>query len=329
MKGPSDSEPMGVHYGIIPGCGKKPTLLQPGAQILGMTFGIYADPVETVVVDMPNGHREVRVKVAMRRQSDQQIVSYGFGSCSTMEGKYRYRKGDAVVTDRPVPKAYWDVRQSNPDEAQKLLGGKGFGTKKVDGQWFITEGSTEQVEHNNPADYYNTVAKIAFKRAYVHGTINATACSDIFTQDIEDMTDVLKGSTQFVDAGPAPYEQKEKKTDNPPQQEAQKPAEKRDENPDKIQEAPAEHKAPPEAAFLSEQAVKAVTDAFEKLSPVFNSDWLEHVVGYPSVEWTVEHRSKFMKLYKAINTRRLSLQDAKAALQCESPCIESLLEKVK
>jgi hypothetical protein len=43
-------------------------------------------------------------------------------------------------------------------------------------------------ENPNIADVYNTVLKMAKKRAHVDATITACAASDIFTQDVEDMS---------------------------------------------------------------------------------------------------------------------------------------------
>lgn len=43
-----------------------------------------------------------------------------------------------------------------------------------------------RVEHDNPADYYNTCLKMGKKRAFVDALLTCTAASDIFTQDIED-----------------------------------------------------------------------------------------------------------------------------------------------
>ena len=42
-----------------------------------------------------------------------------------------------------------------------------------------------RVEHDNPADYYNTALKMAKKRAQVDATLTVTAASDFFTQDLE------------------------------------------------------------------------------------------------------------------------------------------------
>lgn len=179
------------HYGTIPGCGDKPTLLQPGAQKLLMTFRL-APEYEVFQTDLEKGHREYRVQATLKSIQSGTFVGQGVGCCSTMEGKFRFRVAPKKVTDRPVPKEYWELRGKDPKAAQQLLGGSGFSTKKDEnGQWMITEGTSEKVEHDNPADYYNTVLKMAKKRALVDATITATAASDIFTQDIEDMPEVI------------------------------------------------------------------------------------------------------------------------------------------
>ena len=97
-----------------------------------------------------------------------------------MEAKYRFRTGEVTNTGKPVPQEYWNERDKN------LIGGSGFGTKKIDGKWMIVR-QGEKIEHDNPADYYNTVLKMAKKRAHVDAMLTATAASDIFTQDLEDL----------------------------------------------------------------------------------------------------------------------------------------------
>src|SRR5690606_22905756 len=51
------------------------------------------------------------------------------------------------------------------------------------------QGKVEQKKQvrTNPADVANTILKMAKKRAQVDAVITATAASDIFTQDIEDL----------------------------------------------------------------------------------------------------------------------------------------------
>lgn len=182
-----DAMQEGQHFGTIPGCGDKPTLLLPGAEKLALMFGFATEYVITQT-DIAGGHREYNVRCKIHHRATGQFVGEGVGVCSTMEGKYRFRVAPKKLTNRPVPSDYWDARRSDPKKAQEILGGPAYGTKKDEnGQWMITEGGNVKVEHDNPADYYNTIIKMATKRAYIHAIKTATASSDIFTQDIEDM----------------------------------------------------------------------------------------------------------------------------------------------
>ncbi len=185
----------GEHYGAIPGCGDKKTLLQPGAQKLTMTFRLAPD-YNIQEVNLDRGHKEYRVTCTLRSIQSGTFVGQGVGCCSTMESKYRWRQGEGTPTGKPVPKAYWVDR--NPE----LLGGKGFIPRKIDNQWVICE-KGEKVENDNPADTYNTVLKMAKKRAFVDATITATAASDIFTQDVGDEETRLEDDKMPQDA-PAP-----------------------------------------------------------------------------------------------------------------------------
>jgi hypothetical protein len=175
----------GEHYGKIPGCGDKPTLLKAGAEKLSFTFRL-APTYEIRRDDLPNGHREFEVVCTLTHINTQAVLAQGVGSCTTMESKYRFRPGLVVDTGKPVPREYWDLRTSDPKAAQAALGGHGLSTKKIDGVWHVVE-KGETVENDNPADQYNTVLKMAKKRAYVDAILSATAASDIFTQDLEDM----------------------------------------------------------------------------------------------------------------------------------------------
>ena len=128
----------GEHYGTIPGCGPKPTLLKPGAEKLAMTFRL-APKFEVAISNLPGGHREYEIVCSLYTAGGE-FVGQGVGCCSTMESKFRY----------------------------------------------VWKGG-ERVEHPDPADKFNTVKKISKKRALVDAILTATAASDIFTQDIEEM----------------------------------------------------------------------------------------------------------------------------------------------
>ncbi len=176
------------HFGTIPGT-KKPSLYKPGAEKLSLTFRLRPE-YDIRRSDLPNGHREYEVVCTLYHIPTGQSVGQGVGSATTMEGKYRYRTGPVEFTGTPVPREYWNSRDVN------LLGGKGFVAKKNDaGKWEIAIRG-EMVEHDNPADYYNTVLKMAKKRAHVDAILTATAASDIFTQDVEDMPEVIPGAAE-------------------------------------------------------------------------------------------------------------------------------------
>lgn len=159
-----------VHYGTIPGT-DKPALRKPGAEKIGLTFRLAAS-FKVQAENLPGGHREYAVTCQLTTR-DGTLVGEGIGVCSTMEGKYRYRWDP---TGQRVPQEYWDSR----DPA--LLGGPQYVPRKKDNVWWIYQ----RVEHDNPADYYNTVAKMAKKRAHVDATLTSTAASDIFDQDTDD-----------------------------------------------------------------------------------------------------------------------------------------------
>ena len=175
----------GEHYGVIPGCGPKPTLLKPGAEKLALVFRL-APSFEIIQTDIPVGHREYRVVCTLTHINTGRFLGSGLGCCSTMEGKYRYRHAE-----RACPKC------GSPTiiKGKKQYGGGwicwkkkgGCGAKWGDGAQEIEGQMVDKVEHDNPADYYNTVLKMAKKRAQVDATLTATAASDCFTQDIEEM----------------------------------------------------------------------------------------------------------------------------------------------
>jgi hypothetical protein len=234
MQGPSAENPNGVHYGIVPGCGKKMVLLKPGAEKLSMTFRLRPlidNERDVNITELPSGHREVRVNCHILSASGMELAT-GIGSCSTAETKYRYRGGEKVATGKPVPKEYWNLKKDGKtSEAQELIGGRGFGAAKVDGEWQICE-IGEKAENPDIADVYNTVLKMAKKRAYIDGILSATGASDIFTQDLE--PEDADGSEGERKPEIKPPQSKSSQTTPPP------PEEKRQGNPNQPAEIPGE-----------------------------------------------------------------------------------------
>lgn len=187
----------GEHYGVIPGT-DKPSLLQPGAQKLNFVFRLGDQNTQITVVDMPNNHREYRVTLDIVHIPTGLVLSQGVGSCSTMESKYRYRNiSDFEDTGEPIP--------ADSKERKQEYRKQGFGMKKVNRVWlWVKYKDSARVENPDIADTYNTVLKMANKRAYIHGTIKATAASDLFTQDVEDFSKEEEYSGKEPQAQPEP-----------------------------------------------------------------------------------------------------------------------------
>lgn len=156
-----------AHYGVIPGCAQN-SLYQPGSQLLSMAFGIGHEPT----VEEFRSQSETRYRVTDRvfDQKTGMTLGYGIGECSTSEDKYAWRKGKGTE---------WD---NTPEDLRREKYGDSYTTKQV---------------RTNPSDVANTVLKMARKRANVNGTIEVLAASETFTQDIEDLADVMDvGSAQ-------------------------------------------------------------------------------------------------------------------------------------
>ena len=172
------------HYGKIPGCGDKMTLLQPGAQKLCMTFRL-APEYQIQETNYDRGHKEYRVICTLKSIASGNFVGQGVGCCSTLESKYRWKGGarkcpecgkEAIIKGKAEYGGGWLCFAKKG----------GCGAKWEDGAKEIEGQSVDKVEHDSPADFYNTVLKMAKKRAFVDATITATAASDIFTQDVGD-----------------------------------------------------------------------------------------------------------------------------------------------
>lgn len=151
----------GVHYGTIPGT-KSKSLYKAGAEKLMATFRLAAKPEVTDL--SADGEIAYRVTLNLLSASGS-FVGAGIGECSSAEDKYSWR---AAVCEEE-----WD---STPENRRRVKFAR----------WKDRIEKKKQVR-TNPADVANTILKIAKKRAQVDAVITATAASDIFTQDIEDL----------------------------------------------------------------------------------------------------------------------------------------------
>ena len=181
------------HYGKIPGT-KKDTLYKSGAEKLTTMFNLSPKVEKEDIIDLDNGHREYRLIIGLYHKQTNIFWGQGVGSCSTLESKFRYRYENKRIGF--IPKEYWDNRDAFIESNPKF---KNCTTKKEDGTWLFVE-KGQKIENEDIADTYNTVYKMAFKRALVSASISATGVSDIFTQDVgnekeEQMNEVWEDSS--------------------------------------------------------------------------------------------------------------------------------------
>jgi hypothetical protein len=148
----------GVHYGMIPGCGK-PSLWKPGSELLLSMFRIAVLPR---VKDL-SARGEVHYRVICQGVlPNGEIVGEGVGECSSEEEKYKWR---SAVCD-----AEYDDTADDRRRMKYTRDGKKF----------------KQVRMNS-ADVANTILKMAKKRSQMDLTLTCTGASDVFTQDLEDL----------------------------------------------------------------------------------------------------------------------------------------------
>ncbi|MGE4302190.1 MAG: hypothetical protein AB7F40_11390 [Victivallaceae bacterium] len=176
-----------THYDSLPGCGDKKVLLKPGAELILTTFRLAVEPQ---ITEIREGD-DIRYRIITRgfHIPTGNTVGFGVGECSTAEKKYKWR---ASVCDEEFEATPETKRQTAwlKDKNGKIR-------------------AVPQVRQNIE-DILNTVLKMAKKRSLVDFCLNATACSDLFVQDLED------GDTPPDNGGSHYQPPREKSAPNPP-----------------------------------------------------------------------------------------------------------------
>jgi hypothetical protein len=153
-----------VHYGLVPGCGNKPTLLKPGAEKLMMTFRLAAEYDELPGSFETDTQVLYKINCKLTHIPTSLIIGNGRGTCSSKEKKFKTR---AVYANKAT-------------DEEKTIGK--LETRNT------TQGKVEvYIIPQDPWDVQNTIYKMACKRALIAAVLNATAASDIFAQDIEEL----------------------------------------------------------------------------------------------------------------------------------------------
>ena len=198
----------GHDYGIIPGT-EKPTLFKPGAEKLTELYG-YAPVVKDVpreVIDYATGFYRCVVTMQLISKQTGEIVAEGVGECNTREGRYFYR----WVGDRQLPPGLDKTTLVSRERDGK------FGKYKQ-----------YRLENDDPFTLWNTVLKMAKKRALVDATLSATRSSGLFSQSLEELNDWIEGEfaeTEETAAASAPVQASPARQEAVQRPAAPKPAE--------------------------------------------------------------------------------------------------------
>lgn len=186
----------GIHYGVIPGV-DKPTLLKPGAEVLNVLFRI-APSYQSEKVFHPDGHLTVISRCRLTHIPTGLLLAEAEGLCTTRESKYAWRNGKRRCPDCGAEA----IVRSSKKSAYFCISNEGgcghrfpFGSDKA-GQ--LDQQEVGKVPNPDLPDSFNTVLKMGNKRALIGACLNATAASDIFTQDMEDRAGVDEEQSERV-----------------------------------------------------------------------------------------------------------------------------------
>jgi len=179
----------GVDYGVIPGT-EKPTLLKPGAEKLAALFMLDVQPSNEKRWGA-DGHLTVVSRVTIFHAPSGARLGAGEAVCSTREKKYAFRTAN-LKCPQCEAETVWRSKhppRNEPDAepgwfCSSKKGGCGANFAADDER--ITSQERGQIDNPDLADLWNTVVKMATKRALVAAVLIVTGASAVFTQDIED-----------------------------------------------------------------------------------------------------------------------------------------------
>ena len=184
----------GVDYGIVPGTSRKdaqgnemakPSLFKSGAEKIATLFLLDAEFDNVLTYD--GDHLNVMSTCTLYHIPTGHRVGSGSSICSTRESKYAYRLAnlkcpgcgaEALIHTKRSPTDWW---------CSSYKGGCGANFPGDDPK--ITGQERGQVANDKLPDQYNTVIKMAEKRAKVGAIIGATGASEFVTQDLEDLAE--------------------------------------------------------------------------------------------------------------------------------------------
>ena len=153
----------GHDFGEVPGT-SKPTLLKPGGEKICMLFGLNPEyEFLQVTEDYDKEFFSYNIRCTLFRNG--QPVAQGVGSCNSKEKKYRFVNVDTI------PETYIGQSEEYTDKCGRV-----------------------RYKINNPdiCSLVNTILKMAKKRAFIDAVLQVASLSEVFTQDLEDMGDLIQ-----------------------------------------------------------------------------------------------------------------------------------------
>jgi hypothetical protein len=194
------------HYGIIPGTGKnKPSLFQPGADTLCFLFRLRADYEPVHVVEQETW-LAFTIRCRLFHIDTGKEWGSGMGSANSREKRYA-----SQASAKSCPKCGKTTIIKGKDE----YGGGWLCWKKQGGCDAKFKDGDATIENQAAVattgvwDLHNTIWKMACKRARVAAVLTATAASDCFTQDLEDLVDAMP-STVYTPPKAQPQNQQQR-----------------------------------------------------------------------------------------------------------------------
>lgn len=162
----------GQDYGTVPGT-DKPVLLKCGAEKLCEFYGFAPKITELrEEKDINTGYYRVLVVISLYRRNGEHVAD-GVGEANSYETKYRYR---------------WVLEEDAPEDAKAEAK-----VRYVKGKKYY------RIQNDEMHSIWNTVLKMAKKRALVDAVLTATRSSGIFTQDLEDFGEWIEVEGEVQD----------------------------------------------------------------------------------------------------------------------------------
>lgn len=185
----------GEHYGVLPGVKARPgeepekMLFKSGAEKLCLLFRLRPEYEFLTRIEEPTRIIFV-IRCRLKHIQSGEVWGEGVGSCNSNETKF-YNQTSAKLCPEcgkaAIIRAREDYRREDSTPVWLCYGKKdGCGKKfKIDDPLIVEQAG--RVVEQKVWDLHNTMLKMGQKRAMVAAVLTATAASDIFTQDLEEL----------------------------------------------------------------------------------------------------------------------------------------------